>query len=156
LYVDGVNQTVTSNVAPAIVTQAPMYLGAYAPDAPSRYFFKGLMDEARIENAARSGDWIWASHATTVSNSTLATYANVVRSQPPLNIQGVAGGPLVFNWPASGVGFGLQTATNLAPPVIWTALTNQPALITTNGVKQWQISLTPGTNAMRYYRLWAP
>jgi hypothetical protein len=159
LYVDGVNQTVSSNVAPAIVTQAAMYLGAYAPDASSRNYFKGLMDEARIEKAARSADWIWASYMTSATNSSLATYANVVRSQPQLSIQPGAAGPggtLVFNWPASGVGFGLQTATNLAPPVIWTSLTNLPALITTNGVTRWQISLAPGTSAMRYYRLWAP
>lgn len=159
LYVDGVNQTVTSNIAPAIVTQAPVYLGSYATDASSRYYFKGLMDEARIENAARSPDWIWASYITSATNSNLATHANVVRSQPKLGIQTSAAGQgmnLVFNWAASGIGFALQSATNLAPPVSWTALTNPPVLITTNGVKQWHVSLALGPNSMRYYRIWAP
>ena len=159
LYVDGVNQTVSSNIAPAIVTQAPIYLGSYAPDANFRYYFKGLMDEARIETATRSADWIWASYMTSATNSSLATHASVVRSQPQLNLQTGATGPgvnLVFNWPASGIGFVLQTATNLVPPVAWTTMTNAPVLNTSNGVPQWEISLTPGTNAMRYYRIWAP
>jgi hypothetical protein len=118
-----------------------------------------LLDEARMANTARSPDWIWASYATSATNSSLAAYANVVRNHPQLNIQTDAaghGGSLVFNWPASGVGFALQTATNLATPVAWTALTNAPMLITTNGVTQWQISLSPDANTMRYYRLWSP
>jgi hypothetical protein len=82
-----------------------------------------------------------------------------MRSQPKLGIQTSApaqGNSLVFNWPASGIGFTLQSATNLAPPVSWMALTNPPALITTNGITQWQVSLAPGNNSMRYYRIWAP
>lgn len=158
LYVDGVDQTAAAGVQPGFDLSLPVNLGRFSTNSGTPYYFRGLLDEARIENAARSADWIWASYVTSATNSNLAAYASVVRHQPQLGVRmntAGSGANLVFNWPASGVGFGLQTATNLAPPVTWTALTNEPALITANGVTQWQISLTPGAKFMRYYRLWA-
>jgi hypothetical protein len=159
LYVDGVDQTAAAGVEPGFDPTLPVNLGRFATNSGTPFYFRGLLDEARMANTARSPDWIWASYATSATNSSLAAYANVVRNHPQLNIQTDAaghGGSLVFNWPASGVGFALQTATNLATPVAWTALTNAPMLITTNGVTQWQISLSPDANTMRYYRLWSP
>ena len=159
LYVDGVDQTAASGLQPGFDLSLPVNLGRFSTNSGTPYYFRGLMDEARIENAARSPDWILASYITSATNSSLTTYANVVRSQPKLGIQTSAtgqGNNLVFNWPASGIGFTLQAANNLTPPVSWMALTNHPVLITTNGVTQWQVSLAPGTNSMRYYRIWAP
>ena len=159
LYVDGVDQTAASGLQPGFDLSLPVNLGRFSTNSGTPYYFRGLMDEARIENAARSPDWILASYITSATNSSLTTYANVLRNQPKLGIQISAtgqGNNLVCNWPASGIGFTLQAANNLTPPVSWMALTNHPVLITTNGVTQWQVSLAPGTNSMRYYRIWAP
>jgi hypothetical protein len=158
LFVDGVDRTEDNFLRRAFSTHLPVNLGRWSTNATA-YYFRGLMDEARIETVARSADWIWAQWMTSVSNSTLATHADVLRNAPLLSVRRTGSGAaanLVFNWPVGGVGYRLQTATNLAPPVLWAALSNQPQLVTSNNDTQWQISLPVGTNAMRYYRLWAP
>lgn len=159
LFVDGVDQTQDSSLRRAFSTHLPVNLGRWSTNATTAYYFRGLMDEARIETVARSEDWIWAQWMTSVSNSTLATHTDVLRNPPLLSVRKTgdgAGANLVFNWPVGGVGYSLRTTTNLTPPVLWSALPNQPQLVTSNNLTQWQISLPTGTHAMRYYQLWAP
>lgn len=156
LYVDGVDQTAVSEVLPGFDLTLPVNLGRFSTNNISApYFFRGLMDEARIANTARSPDWIWASYLASATNSTLAAYANVVRNQPQLRIRTSPAGQvanLVFNWPASGIGFALETSTSLAP-ASWSVVTNAPVLVTSNNSTQWQLSMPVGTNAARFYRL---
>ena len=71
--------------------------------------------------------------------------------QPAL---GIAASPeaSTLSW-SSGVGiFGLYSATNLAPPVSWNAVTNTPVL--SNGL--WRVALPPDANSQQFYRLQTP
>jgi len=38
------------------------------------FYWKGMIDEARIESVARSSNWVWATWMTVASNSALASY----------------------------------------------------------------------------------
>ena len=87
---------------------------------------------------------------TVASNSSFATYSSVMPQSPALSVS-LNGGGLVLQWPASGVGFALYTATNLAPAANWLLATNQAAIV--NG--RWQILLTNDPIASRFYRLQA-
>ena len=71
---------------------------------------------------------------------------------PKLDVS--AGGPaLILTWPAVDPGvFSVFEATNLAPPVLWTRLTNTPSLL--DGL--WRVPLPVPTDGSRFYRLWAP
>jgi hypothetical protein len=155
LYVDGVNQTVVSSIQGGFSAQLPVNLGSFATNTSYRYYFKGLMDEARIESVARSANWVWATWMTSTSNSTLASYTSVSRSQPWLSLgtTGTSGnGGLIFNWPSS-VGFALYSTTNLAQPSAWSLVTNPPVLVNSHNITQWQVGVPLGSNAARYYRL---
>jgi hypothetical protein len=143
LYVDGTDYTQTAAIATDFPNQAGVNLGRLTN---SVYFLTGTLDEARIESGLGSSNWIWASWATVASNSLLENYSAVTQQPPALSI-GLGGGTLL-SWPGSGVGFGLYTATNLAPPVVWTPATNQPVL--TND--QWQITLPVGKSTV-FFRI---
>ena len=54
-----------------------------------------------------------------------------------------------FRWPADASYFSLWGATNLVPPVTWSAVTNGPVL--TNG--QWTVSLLAPPVGQRFYKL---
>ena len=45
-----------------------------------------------------------------------------------------------------------DSATNLAPPVIWNAVTNTPVL--SNGL--WRVALPPDADSQQFYRLQTP
>ncbi len=124
-----------------------LYLGAFLNPT---YQFKGQIDEARIQCGIASSNWVSASYQSVVSNATLQTYSTVNRQSPDLTYGG-SNNPTLLTWPASGVGFGLYTTTNLTPPVAWTLATNQ-VLFTNN---QWQASIPPGSDMARFYRLQA-
>jgi hypothetical protein len=62
---------------------------------------------------------------------------------------GAGANALLLNWASSGVGYALYTTTNLTPPVIWSPTTNQ----ITFSNNQWQATVTPGSDAARFYRL---
>jgi hypothetical protein len=87
---------------------------------------------------------------TVASNAAFAVASAVIRQPPTLAVAGGAGRP-VLSWPGSGVGFALSAATNLIPPVVWSRVTNVPALVS----NQWQISLPPYDDTARFYRLQA-
>jgi hypothetical protein len=146
LYVDGTDYTQASNIDTAFPNQTGINLGRFTN---SSLFFKGALDEVRIEAGQRSSNSVWAAWMNVVSNTSLANYTSVTRSAPALSIGGSSDGGTVLTWPASGVGFSLFTATNLTPPIIWTLATNQPVLSNS----QWQITLPQDGDVSRYYRL---
>lgn len=146
-YVDGADVGSSSSVVADFPDQATVNLGRFTNSA---FYFNGILDEARIGVGACSSDWVWASWMTVASNSAFAASLAVVRERPTLGLAGGAGA-LVLTWPASSVGFALSTATNLIPPVVWSPVTNAPALVN----NQWQISLPPEGSAGLFYRLQA-
>ena len=145
LYVDGTDCTQSAAIATDFPNQTSVNLGCLTNAV---YYFKGVLDEARIESGVCSSNWIWASYMTVASNSTLQNYSSVTQQPPALTIGLGAGNGTILNWPGCGVGFILCTATNLAPPVAWTRATNQPYM--TNN--QWQTGL-PAGNGTAYFRL---
>lgn len=145
LYVDGADYTQTPTINNAFPNQTGINLGRFTN---STFYFKGLMDEVRIESGKRSSNWVWAAWMNVVSNTTLATYSSITQASPALSIGGAGDGGMLLSWPAMGVGFALYTATNVTSGA-WTLATNQPVL--TNN--QWQMSLPQDSAAGHYYRL---
>ncbi len=68
---------------------------------------------------------------------------------PVLSPAMVAGNQFTLAWPGWAAGNALQFATNLAPPVLWLALTNAPVF--TND--EWRVTLPAMTNGQRFFRL---
>lgn len=145
LYLDGVDQTQVSALQADFNSQAQLELGRFTDGS---YYFKGGLDEVRLEQGMRSPDWIWEGWVTAGQNQTLANYAQV-NLQPALLSVSMLSTGLVANWAASGVGLVLHTATNLVSPTLWTRVTNLPSLI----AGQWQITFPSNTNATRFFRL---
>jgi hypothetical protein len=79
-----------------------------------------------------------------------ATALGTPTNTPAMSVQASGANPFVLSWPASA-GFQLYSATNLAPPVAWSPVTN-PATAS-NGT----VFLTmPPTNATaQFFRLMA-
>ena len=145
LYIDGVERSVTTNVRPDHATNAVLYAGRFVPS--SGYFFKGLVDEMRIDSECRSADWIWASWMNTASNGFFQTFSPVVVTKPSLTCQ-MNTGSLVFTWPAYGLGFGLVSCTNLTNPN-WLPLTNRPAFVR----QRWAVRIPTEDLPTRFFRL---
>ncbi|HEV2329136.1 MAG TPA: DUF2341 domain-containing protein [Verrucomicrobiae bacterium] len=147
-YVDGSPEPI-ANGGPGLVSDfvnnAGLNFGRFTNNA---LYFNGAMDEARIYGGIEDSNWVWASWATVASNSVLQSYLSVTRQTPALSVS-AAGGNTIFAWPASGVGYTLYTATNLAPPVSWSPSASQP--VWTNN--QWQISLPSSSVGILFYRL---
>jgi hypothetical protein len=144
LFVDGTDRTSSSSTLTDFANQNTVYLGRFAD---AGYYFKGSLDEVRLETNARSSNWIWAAWMTTASNAAFTAYAPTQAQRPQLSAS-ASNSRVSLLWPGSGVGFGLYTATNINPPA-WTLATNQAAL--TNG--QWQILLPANLTGSRFYRL---
>jgi hypothetical protein len=144
-YVNGKDLTQIENIRTDFANQTAVNLGRFTS---GNYYWKGKMDELRIESAMRSTNWAWASWMTVVSNSVLASYSSVVQQPLAISIAGTGKEELVC-WPAHGVGATLRSATNLAPPITWTPVTNQPVLVST----QWQITLPTDNSETRFYQL---
>jgi hypothetical protein len=145
LYVDGV-QLVSGGIRTDFMNQSDENLARFTN---SNFYFKGAIDEARVESAARSSNWVWASWMTVAGNSTLATYSPV-NPQPTLSLVSSPSGPLL-TWPASAGIFTLYTATNLTPPATWLPVTNSPTLVS----NQWQFPLEQTGADSQFYRLQA-
>jgi len=62
-----------------------------------------------------------------------------------------AGEQLALSWPAAGMGFQLQSASTLTPPILWNPMTNGIRL--TNGQAVVTTSLSGGR---RFFRLKSP
>jgi hypothetical protein len=145
-YMDGSYLQSSSSIVNTFVNNADLNFGRFTNN---NFYFTGLMDEARIQIGTVSSNWVWANWMTVASNSTFASYSSVTQQSPALSMS-LNGGNLVLQWPASGVGFALYTATNLAATANWAPASNQAALV--NG--QWQVSLMNDAIS-RFYRLQA-
>ena len=145
LYLDGADQTQSSSLQADFNNQARLQLGRFT-DGSS--YFKGTLDEVRVEQGVPSPDWIWANWMTAAQNQNLASYAAVNLQPAFLSVSMVATG-VVANWTTSGVGLVLYAATNLVSPTLWMQISNLPALI--GG--QWQMDLSSDTNGPRFFRL---
>jgi concanavalin A-like lectin/glucanase superfamily protein/uncharacterized protein DUF2341 len=148
LFVDGVDQTATTSVQPDFASQTGINLGRFTNGA---FFFKGAIDEARIEAGARSSNWVWTAWMNAASNATLAGYEPTVSQSPTLSLRESANGGALM-WQASGVGFAVYSATSIAPSIVWTPLGATPFF--SNG--QWQAALPPFGDSTRIFRLQSP
>jgi hypothetical protein len=80
-----------------------------------------------------------------------ATALGTPTNTPVMNIQVSSAHQLVLSWPSPSPGFQLYVATNLAPPVAWSLVTNPAA--GSNGA--FYLTL-PATNATaQFFRLMA-
>lgn len=68
---------------------------------------------------------------------------------PSLMPAGVNGSQITFTWPGWAAGYNLRTTTNLVPPILWTATTNEPVL----GGDVWTLHVPSATNEQRFFRL---
>ncbi|HYG35149.1 MAG TPA: DUF2341 domain-containing protein [Clostridia bacterium] len=143
-FIDGEDRTTSTSALTGFPNQTNLFLGRFGDPT---YFFKGTMDEARIETALRSANWIWASWMTTVSNATFTSYEAPQAQRPALSAS-LNTTTFSLQWPGSGTGYQLYSATNLMQPV-WVPATNQAVLV--NG--QWQALLPIDLEEMRFYRL---
>ena len=89
-----------------------------------------------------------ATHAVKVPTNAAAFTASFM--PPPLLLSNAAG-TVALQWPAWAAPFSIWSATNLAPPVVWTKLTGVPA--TNNGNLLLNVS---GSNDSSFYRLQFP
>ena len=76
----------------------------------------------------------------------------VVLAQPPELQATLSGFSLILTAPDAASYFTLHSATNLAPPVVWTPDAGT-AVLSNN---QWRVTLPAATNGQRFYRLQAP
>jgi hypothetical protein len=72
-------------------------------------------------------------------------------AQPKLAAANPGNGQLALSWPQAGVGFMLQSTSNLSPTTIWTPLTNNGSI--TNDIAS--VTL-PSSQTSQYYRLFLP
>jgi hypothetical protein len=143
LYVDGANCTALADVDSVFLNHAMVNLGRFTN---STFYFKGIIDEARIQSGLASSNAVLAAWLAGPPAAALDQVTAVSQQQPALTI-GASGS--LLTWPASGVDFALYTSTNLSAAGTWSLASNQPALI--NG--QWEIDLPAATNEIRFYRL---
>ncbi|HEY5915466.1 MAG TPA: DUF2341 domain-containing protein [Verrucomicrobiae bacterium] len=143
LYVDGIDRTVDSATQPGFANQSALNLGRLTNNA---LYFKGVIDEVRIETGARSADWIWANWLTAAGNNVLTAYS-AVNPRPTLSFSANQASPEI-SWPASAGAFALFMATNLLPPVFWMSVPAPPMYFGT----QWRMPLNP-TGSAAFYRL---
>lgn len=80
-----------------------------------------------------------------------ALAGNISPAPPALNLSR-ADALFTFTWPDWAGGLALHATTNLAPPVIWSPVTN--ASVLTNN--QFRLTLTAPTNGTRFFRLQRP
>jgi hypothetical protein len=144
LYVDGIDRTSTGTTRTDFQNQSGVNLGRFTNGT---FYFKGALDEARIEAGARSSNWIWASWLNASSNSMFTSFS-VVNPRPVLSVAPIGNGSLL-SWPATSGVLSLYAATNLAPPVTWLPATNQPVLVS----GQWQVQLPSKGSSGGFYRL---
>ncbi|HEY3861233.1 MAG TPA: hypothetical protein VGO59_05030, partial [Verrucomicrobiae bacterium] len=78
-----------------------------------------------------------------------ATALGTPTNTPVLSAQGSAGSALVIAWPAPSPGYQLYSTTNLAPPILWSLVTN-PA-IQSNGTNY--LSIPPTNGAAQFFKL---
>jgi hypothetical protein len=138
VYVDGSDVTDQPDLQADFANTALLQLGRFTN---SGFFFRGTLDEARVETAARSADWVRATWQNMSPGSGFQSYSLIDRLSPVLRVALNPAG-LALTWPASGVGLSLYSATNLAPPISWTLVPQIPALIGSSFVVRVPIDAT--------------
>lgn len=138
-YLDGIQTANTTTAVPRMPTA--FYIGS----ATGIRYFQGQIDDVRIYNRALSADEVdylyqLESQATPVAPLSLAASLG---AGPSLNLIG-SGLPVHS--------YILQSATNLAPPVLWEAVITNTT--DTNGM--WQLTDTNLTSPQKFYRVTAP
>jgi hypothetical protein len=81
-----------------------------------------------------------------------ATALGTPTNTPVLSIQGSSANPYVIAWPAPSPGYQLYSATNLAPPVVWSLVPTPP--IQSNGT--FYLTISPTNAAAQFFRLMSP
>jgi hypothetical protein len=145
LYVNGMDRTVTSNVHTGFNIATNVLFGRFAG---SGYPFRGTMDEVRIRAGLSSAGVIRAEAKSISSSDPFLSYESVSRDRPAVGAI-VEDSAVTLRWPASGVGYIVQTCTNLGTDAVWVQATNQPSLSGTN----WEVRLSPGQSAQSFFRL---
>ncbi|MBD1393060.1 Ig-like domain-containing protein [Mucilaginibacter glaciei] len=143
-YTDGIaNKVLTTNTSPSSLN--PLYIGV--GEGGFNWWFNGIIDEARISNTAKTGDWIKAEYFNQLNYLTFTTSTGTIVG----NVANAAaiGGSIVYTWtgttstdvnvagnwrtPASG-----NPVASAAPPSDGTASLNIPSvtnkpILTANG-----------------------
>jgi hypothetical protein len=149
LFVDGRDQTQAGAIRTDFQNQSELSSGRFID---GNFYFKGAMDEVRIEAAARSSNWVWAGWMTAASNLAFSSYSQV-NPRPALAVAPSSGGPRLI-WPSSDGVFTLYSASSLAAPVTWVPATNPAALLDGH----WQVALKDSgeSSGGRFYQLRSP
>ena len=145
LYVDGIDQTLSGAVQADFNGNAGVNLGRFTDGS---FYCKGIMDEVRFADGTRSASEIWSEWMTMAQNEIFSPFTPVTL-QPVLLSMNPSGGNFLASWVASGVGLALYSATNLSVPVLWTRVTNMPALVS----GQWQVLAPAQTDGIEFFRL---
>ncbi|SPE56731.1 hypothetical protein SBV1_2510004 [Verrucomicrobia bacterium] len=160
--------TWTADTTPPFFTQLPAggSLGANPPSLPTDASILaqvGVGDDCTVLSTnvthVDGGNSVLSNRAFTVTATDLCTNqatTNIVftwtsgASLPALTASylGGAAGGIVISWPTNASGFTLETATNLTPPVDWTAVATVP---TTNGASYYVTNRV--SDSARFYRL---
>ncbi len=80
-----------------------------------------------------------------------ATALGTPTNTPVLGVQASSANAVVLSWPAPAPGYQLYCATNLAPPVAWSLVTNPAA--GSNGM--FYLTIPPTNAAAQFFRLMA-
>jgi hypothetical protein len=86
------------------------------------------------------------------TNTSPSVTIDVVPAPPNLSLTAAPGGSRL-GWPATAIGYRVESATNLLAPVVWVSWTNGvPELIN----NQFQLTLPPSGDSPRFFRLVTP
>jgi hypothetical protein len=143
LYVDGALSATATGGTQSLIAPNRLVLGA---QQTMLNYFTGDIAEVKIFNSALSDN-------DRVSQENDLIYKWGIRALPSLALTGVNAGAnsFIINWPATANGWGLYFATNLAPPVIWSPVTNQFG----SNAEQFNVTL-PFDLSAKFFRLASP
>jgi hypothetical protein len=152
VYLNGI-EVFRSNMPTGEVTFATTALTSVsAPDENYVFFATNLMAAALREGANVLAVEIHQNSPGSQDISfDLELAAEGFRTRPQLNPSRHAG-LLRLTWPSWAADFRLCSATNLTPPVTWSAVTNRTQLLGT----EWWTEVSPGDAPRRIFRLEAP
>ncbi len=143
LYVDGKDRTTFNSIQNDFANQATLNLGRFTNNT---FYFRGSIDEARIEPGIRSPEWILANWLAG-SSSGLQPVSSAVNPAPTLSISMVEGIP-ALSWPASAGAFVVFMTTNLLPPTFWSPVASPPTYLGGH----WEVPVN-STQARAFFRL---
>ncbi len=123
------------------------FIGAYAPAAGDTFNILTTAGStgvfASLGLPALPGVQTWSENYGTNVTSLIVNHG------PPRLVIGASGGGLNISWSTNAdAGFVLQSATNLAPPIVWQNVTNKPQTVGNQNV----LAL-PMSNNASYFRL---